>query len=53
MKIQQRAYTEQYILALFLYKNPEWQIIFSTHKLDKDHKLPFGGSGSFWIRKIK
>jgi len=56
-----RPYTEQWALALFLYKNPEWEILFSNHfactflsseMKERISETPCRG-GSIWLRKIK
>jgi hypothetical protein len=61
-----RPYTEQWVLAAFLHNNPEWEIVWSTHRNWKRHPEWFSSvlppvsgvqeydkfASSFWIRKL-
>jgi hypothetical protein len=54
--IKQRPYTEQWVLAAYLHKNPDWEILFATTMMMNKYRdivakdVPFGG-GNFFIQK--
>jgi len=63
MFAQKRNYVENWIVGAFLYGNDEWEVVWPTFKMYKEHSEQFKSlpvsdvmhdlQASFWIRKIK
>ncbi len=50
---QARQYTEQWVLAAFLYKNQDWKVLWPTYYMSFNNFIPsLEGGGSFWFQRI-